>query len=73
MKKLDLQFKNEEGNTVTISVDNPIEPANPEAVVAAMDTIIEQNVFMSRGGGLVSKQGARIVDRTVTQIELDIE
>lgn len=73
MKKLDLQFRNKEGNLVTLSVDHPVEPADPEAVNAAMDEIIEKNVFTSRGGELVSKHAARIVERTVTEVEIDVE
>lgn len=58
---------------VTLSLDNPIEPANPVAVNEAMDEIIAENVFISNGGELVSKHAARIVERTVTQVEIDVE
>lgn len=70
MKKLELKFKNEEGKTVTIMLDDPVEPADSAAVNAAMDQIIAQNVFYSAGGDLVSKQGARIVERLVNDIQL---
>jgi len=72
MKKLELQFKNMEGNTVTMSIDNPIEPVNPITVNAAMDDIMQQNVFESSGGDLVSKHAARVVERTVTAVEIDV-
>lgn len=72
MKKLELQFKNEEDNTVTLSLDNPIEPVDGAAVNAAMDNILQQDVFTSRGGGLVSKHAARIVERTVTEVEIQV-
>ncbi|QXE01099.1 Protein of unknown function [Terribacillus aidingensis] len=68
MKKLDLQFLNEMGRTVTISLEQPVEPADEALINEAMDTILAQNVITSSGGLLVSKKGARIVDRTVQEI-----
>lgn len=72
MKRLELQFKNEEDKVVTISIDDPIEPVNPQTVNQAMDTILQQNVFISSGGDLVSKYAARVVERTVTLVEIDV-
>ncbi|MBM6619119.1 DUF2922 family protein [Bacillus suaedaesalsae] len=69
-KTLQLQFLNEEQKTVTISIDNPIEPVSPAAVDAAMDTILTANVFISSGGDLVSKKGARVVERNVADVAL---
>jgi hypothetical protein len=68
MKKLDLQFLNEMGRTVTISLEQPVEPADEALINEAMDTILAQNVITSSGGLLVSKKGARIVDRTVQEL-----
>lgn len=70
MRKLELKFENEDGKTVTYSLDNPIEPADPEAVKAAMDEILNQDTFTSNGGDLVAIKSARIVERTVEDIEL---
>ncbi|WP_082234350.1 DUF2922 domain-containing protein [Halobacillus massiliensis] len=70
MKKLELKFLNEEGKTVTVSLDNPIEPASPADVNTAMDMIIAQNCFTSSGGDIVEKKEARIVERNVTSIEI---
>lgn len=70
MKTLELRFENEEGKNVTISLDNPVEPADPATINAAMDEIIAQNAFESSGGELVAKKSAQIVERNVTQIEL---
>jgi uncharacterized protein YggL (DUF469 family) len=69
-KKLQLQFYNEDNKTVTISLDDPIEPADAAAISQAMDDIITQNALYSTGGDLVSKKGARIVDRNVQDIQL---
>jgi len=70
-KQLELQFLNEDERTVTISLENPVEPVDPETVKTVMDTIISENVFMTSGGDLVSKKGARVVDRTVTNIDME--
>ncbi|GEL76058.1 DUF2922 domain-containing protein [Tenuibacillus multivorans] len=70
-KRLELKFKNLEGSTVTISLDNPIEPADPVAVKQAMDNILQNDVFSSSGGALNEIYQARIVDRAVTDIPLD--
>ena len=71
MKKLDLLFENEEGKTVTYSLDAPIEPADAEVINEVMDTIIAENVFETNGGAIVGKKGARIVDRQVEEIDIE--
>lgn len=71
MKKIDLLFENEEGRTVTYSLNEPIEPADPVAVNEAMDTIIAENIFETSGGAIVKKKGARIVDRQVEEIDIE--
>ncbi|SHM60469.1 DUF2922 domain-containing protein [Gracilibacillus kekensis] len=70
MKKIELKFENEEGKTVTIGLDNPVEPVDEVAVNNAMDTILAQNALFSSGGDLVAKKSARIVERNVTEIEI---
>ncbi|WP_058308661.1 DUF2922 domain-containing protein [Gracilibacillus massiliensis] len=70
MKKIELKFENEDGKTVTIGLDNPVEPVDAVAVNDAMDTILAQNALFSSGGDLVAKKSARIVERNVTEIEI---
>lgn len=70
MRKLELKFENQDGKTVTYSLEKPIEPVDPVTVKAAMDEIIGQNTFTSNGGDLVTIKSARIVERTVEDIEL---
>lgn len=72
MKRLELIFENEIGKNVTISLDNPKENLDANTVISAMDEIIAQNVFTSNGGDLVHKKGARVVERNVTEIEIDV-
>jgi hypothetical protein len=71
-KQLDLQFYNAENKTVTISLDDPVEPVDAAAVSAAMDTVLAENAFTSSGGDYVSKKGARIVERNVTDIDIGL-
>jgi hypothetical protein len=71
-KKIELIFKNLEGRNVTLSLDDPIEPVNPVQVSQVMDQVIAQGAFISTGGPLVSKYAARVVERSVDDIELVI-
>jgi len=71
MKKLELFFENEDGKTVKHTLDNPVEPVNPEAVKTAMDEIITQNAFFSSGGDLVAKKSARVVETNIEDIDLE--
>ncbi|MCM3443097.1 DUF2922 domain-containing protein [Metabacillus halosaccharovorans] len=69
-KTLELQFLNVEGKTVKVIVDSPIEPVDPVAISAAMDSILTANIFVTSGGEFVSKKGARIVERNMTEVGL---
>jgi len=73
MKKIELIFENELGKNVTYSLDHPVEPVDAAAVNDAMDEVIAQNVFGSSGGDIVAKKAARIVERTVTDIEIELD
>lgn len=70
MKKIELFFENEEGKTVKYTLDKPVEPVDTENVNAAMDEIITQDAFESKGGHLVKKKSARIVENIIEDIEL---
>ncbi|MGM8213620.1 DUF2922 domain-containing protein [Virgibacillus sp. W0430] len=70
MKKLELKFENQDGKTVTYTLEKPNEPVDPVAVKAAMNEIITQNAFTSTGGDLVAIKSARVVERNVQDIEL---
>ncbi len=70
-KQIEMQFMNEENRTVTISLEDPVEPVNSADVNAAMDAVISENALTSSGGSLVAKKGARVVERIVTEIDLD--
>jgi Protein of unknown function (DUF2922) len=69
-RTLELLFLNLEGKTVKVNVDSPIDPVDQQALTTAMDQILASNIFITNGGEFISKKGARIVDRSVTEIEL---
>lgn len=68
---LQLTFANAENKTMTINIDNPKVNLTEAEVNAAMQTIIAQSVFSKSGFTFNIKKSARIVDRNVTNIELD--
>ncbi|TCP29768.1 DUF2922 family protein [Scopulibacillus darangshiensis] len=70
MKTIELIFENEEGGTVRISLDHPVEPYDPATVKAAIDAVLAEDVYTSAGGGLVKSKGARIIERNVTELTL---
>lgn len=71
-KNLELIFKNELGKSVRITLPSPAEPVDSEAVDAAMDLILTENIFLSSGGDYTEKVGARIVSRTVEEIPITV-
>ncbi|WP_017187108.1 DUF2922 domain-containing protein [Alkalibacillus haloalkaliphilus] len=70
-KRLELRFRNEQGRLATISVDNPVEPVDPEQVKQAMDTILEQDIFTSADLPLTEIAHAQVVERNVEEVPLD--
>lgn len=69
-KRLELLFKNEEGRSVTLSVDDPIEPLDQVLITNSMNQIIAGDTIVTSGGNLVAIIGARVVERNVTPVEL---
>lgn len=67
-KTLRLIFRNAEGRQVTISVRDPQDDLNSADVNAAMDLIINADIFQTTGGSIVEKVRAEIVAREVTTI-----
>ncbi|MDD4238036.1 MAG: DUF2922 domain-containing protein [Desulfotomaculaceae bacterium] len=55
---LRMSFKNQSGNTVNISLDNPKVGLTGAEVEAAMDLVIAKNIFTTSGGDLVNKADA---------------
>ncbi|MCR2821737.1 DUF2922 domain-containing protein [Lederbergia panacisoli] len=74
MKVLELNFLSEEGKTSKLTIDQPHEPVDPAQVKAAMEDIIASNVFLdSDGNPYFEAKSARLVERNVEEIDIDIE
>ncbi|NLN48756.1 MAG: DUF2922 domain-containing protein [Clostridiales bacterium] len=70
-KKLELIFVNEENKITKLTVDNAADDLDPQDVKAAMESIIDKNVFLSGGGELVGISGARVVDTQIQVLDLE--
>lgn len=66
--RLEMIFRNGDGNRVTISVQEPRTDLTPQEVQEAMELITSNNVFTSNGGDLVSIESARLVTRDVEEL-----
>lgn len=67
--KLEMDFLDEFSKRLRISVDEPLEDLAQTEIKSAMDEIISQNIFISNGVDIVSKEGARIIRTTVNEME----
>ena len=61
-KTLQMHFRNQSGNNVTITLPDPRADLTAAEVEAAMNTVIAKNVFQSSGGDLAQALYAEIVD-----------
>ena len=62
---LDLVFKNAIGKKVTLNIEEPKKDVTKAEIDAAMQTVVENNVFNSTGGDLVEAVEGCL--RTVTR------
>ena len=69
-KTLELVFQSETGNLARMSIDEPKEPVDIEQVKKVMEDIIAANVFHTNGGNYVSPHQARLIERNVTEYEV---
>ncbi|CEP66729.1 Protein of unknown function DUF2922 [Moorella glycerini] len=67
-KRLELIFQNAAGRRTTLAVQDPRDNLTEAEVRAAMELILDRNIFTSPGGDLTAIVGARIVTRDVTDI-----
>jgi Protein of unknown function (DUF2922) len=69
-KTLELEFVTNTGKNARLSIDNPKEPVDANAVKQSMEQIIASNVFVSTNGSLSAVKGARVIERNVTEYEI---
>ncbi len=68
MKTLVMTFLNESGKKVSLNVTTPKDTLTEAEINTAMDTVISKNIFYSTGGNLISKDSAKIIDKTTTEM-----
>lgn len=68
MKTLVMTFLNENGKKVSLNVTAPKDVLTEVEINTAMDTVISKSIFYSTGGNLVSKDSAKIIDKTTTEV-----
>lgn len=69
-KTLELQFVTDNGKVARVTLDNPKEPIDQLVVKQSMDEIIAAGAFYTVNGNFVSSQGARVIERTITDYEI---
>jgi hypothetical protein len=67
---LELVFTTTTGKETKINIENPKEPVVEADVKAAMDKIVAANVFLFGTGEITGIKGARIVERSTTDVNL---
>jgi hypothetical protein len=68
---LELVFELADGKTLTLSVPNPKNGLTAVEINTAMQTIVTANIFAREGAGIAAKKSARIVEREVTEFEIN--
>ncbi len=68
---LQLTFANAEGKTMTFNIKDPKPNLTESEVNAAVQTIVDQGIFSHEGFVFNVKKSAKIVERNVTQFELN--
>ena len=71
MQVLELIFAKEDGKTVVFSLEKPITPVDAQVVNQVMDTILASSVFSSIND-TTRKKGARLVERNVSEVPINI-
>lgn len=66
---LELKFDTANGKSMTLTVDQPKADLTALEVENVMQTIISSNIFHNSGSSLVAINQARIVERSVSEIE----
>lgn len=69
-KVLNMKFNNTTGGKFTFAIKDLKEEVLDADISTAMDAIIESDIFISKGGKLVTKENAEIVTKEITKVEL---
>ncbi|MEG2362598.1 MAG: DUF2922 domain-containing protein [Terrisporobacter sp.] len=71
-KKLVMNFKNTLGNSFSVVVYDPREDIEEQDIVDTMDLILQKQIFQPKGYELATCTGARIVESSTTEYDLEV-
>jgi hypothetical protein len=72
-RKLKMYFKDEDSNTVSITVDNPKYDIKEVEIKECMELIVQKDIFLANGLSLVSCEDAQIIQTSTDEYDLVIE
>jgi hypothetical protein len=70
--KLVMTFSNTLGRKVSLFVTDPREDLTETEIKAAMDLIVEKNIFEPNGSDIIATVDAKIVQTETTEFDLEI-
>ena len=68
VKYLEMSFKTASGGPFVLRANGVKDDIAEAEIVAAMDYIVANNPFVSKGGKLVKKVGAQLISRNVDEL-----
>ena len=66
---LDLVFKNAAGKKVTLNIEEPKSGVTKAEIDAAMQVVVENNIFNTSGGDIVEAVQGRLRTTTLNPVE----
>ena len=70
--KLVMTFSNTLGRKISLFVSDPREDLTESEIKAAMNLIIEKNIFEPNGADIIAAVDAKIVQTETTEFDLEI-
>lgn len=67
--KLEMNFLDSLNKVTKLSLDDPKTDLVPSEIQSAMENIIAQNIFASKGSDFVAVGGARVITTSINEIE----
>lgn len=69
-KSLVMSFLTSKGKKTSLKLDNVKDGISDGEVVTLMDTIIAKNIFVTENGYLVQKDGAQLIEKSVSKLRI---
>ena len=65
-----MSFLTSKGKKTSLKLDNVKDGISDGEVVTLMDTIIAKNIFVTENGYLVQKDGAQLIEKSVSKLRI---